>query len=217
MGDMPHRLTLEERSKLTMTGVQEVVSFDDTAVVLHTALGTLVIQGRELSLKQLSLDGGCPPVWMELSAGNGAGGLVWVSASPPPPADRTGGRFVCAGGGLGLAVPELRDLPGGPAAGVRRRTVPGSHGLGADPGEGPAAGVFWILEGNGCRFSGDFVPSEKIFQKNQRFFQKTLCNLEKMGYNKEKYPPHATAENRRQDPWETTPQNIGWSFAGADR
>ena len=41
MGDMPHRLTLEERSKLTMTGVQEVVSFDDTAVVLHTALGTL--------------------------------------------------------------------------------------------------------------------------------------------------------------------------------
>ncbi len=58
MGDMPHRLTLEERSKLTMTGVQEVVSFDDTAVVLHTALGTLVIQGRELSLKQLSLDGG---------------------------------------------------------------------------------------------------------------------------------------------------------------
>ena len=50
MGDMPHRLTLEERSKLTMTGVQEVVSFDDTAVVLHTALGTLVIQGRELSL-----------------------------------------------------------------------------------------------------------------------------------------------------------------------
>ncbi len=55
---LPHRLTLEERSALTMTGVQEVVSFDDTTVVLHTELGTLVIQGRELQLKQLSLNGG---------------------------------------------------------------------------------------------------------------------------------------------------------------
>ncbi len=55
---LPHRLTLDERSALTMTGVQEVVSFDDTTVVLHTELGTLVIQGRELQLKQLSLNGG---------------------------------------------------------------------------------------------------------------------------------------------------------------
>ncbi len=55
---LPHRLTLDARSALTMTGVQEVVSFDDTTVVLHTELGTLVIQGRELQLKQLSLNGG---------------------------------------------------------------------------------------------------------------------------------------------------------------
>ena len=53
-----HRLGLEERSKLTMTGVTEVVSFDDTAVVLRTALGNLVIHGRDLQLKTLSLDGG---------------------------------------------------------------------------------------------------------------------------------------------------------------
>lgn len=55
---LPHKLTLSERSSLTMTGVIEVVSFDDTAVILHTSLGTLVIQGRDLQLKQLSLDGG---------------------------------------------------------------------------------------------------------------------------------------------------------------
>lgn len=55
---LPHKLTLNERSALTMTGVIEVVSFDDTAVILHTSLGTLVIQGRDLQLKQLSLDGG---------------------------------------------------------------------------------------------------------------------------------------------------------------
>ena len=41
-----------------MTGVSEVVSFEDNAVVLKTALGTLVVQGRDLKLKTLSLDGG---------------------------------------------------------------------------------------------------------------------------------------------------------------
>ena len=55
---LPHKLTLNERKALTMTGVTEVVSFDDSAVVLRTELGTLVIQGKELKLKTLSLDGG---------------------------------------------------------------------------------------------------------------------------------------------------------------
>ena len=55
---LPHKLTLNERQHLTMTGVTEVASFDDNAVVLHTVLGTLEIQGSQLKLKNLSLDGG---------------------------------------------------------------------------------------------------------------------------------------------------------------
>ena len=55
---IPHKLTLDDRRKLTMTGVTEVVSFDESTVVLHTSLGTLIIQGRELQLKQLTIDGG---------------------------------------------------------------------------------------------------------------------------------------------------------------
>ncbi len=55
---LPHKLTLNERKSLTMTGVTEVVSFDDTAVLLRTVLGTLEIQGNGLQLKMLSLDGG---------------------------------------------------------------------------------------------------------------------------------------------------------------
>lgn len=55
---LPHKLTLNERKKLTMTGVTEVVSFEEDAVILKTALGTLVIQGRQLQLKTLSLEGG---------------------------------------------------------------------------------------------------------------------------------------------------------------
>lgn len=55
---LPHQLTLAQRKKLTMTGVTEVVSFDDTAVVLETSLGTLVVHGQALQLKTLSVDGG---------------------------------------------------------------------------------------------------------------------------------------------------------------
>ena len=53
-----HKLTLYDRNRLTMSGVTEVVSFDDTAVVLKTQLGDLVIQGRDLQLKELSPAGG---------------------------------------------------------------------------------------------------------------------------------------------------------------
>ena len=55
---LPHKLTLNERKNLTMTGVTEVVSFDDASVVLHTVLGTLEVQGENLQLKTLSIDGG---------------------------------------------------------------------------------------------------------------------------------------------------------------
>ena len=55
---LPHKLTLNERKKLTVTGVTEVVSFEENAVILKTALGTLVVQGHQLQLKTLSLEGG---------------------------------------------------------------------------------------------------------------------------------------------------------------
>ena len=63
-----HALTLAGRKTLTMTGVDEVVSFDDAAVVLRTALGTLTVQGRELRLKTLSTDGGQVAVTGEVNA-----------------------------------------------------------------------------------------------------------------------------------------------------
>lgn len=63
-----HGLTLTGRKNLTMTGVDEVVSFDDAAVVLRTALGMLTVQGRELRLKTLSTDGGQVAVTGEVSA-----------------------------------------------------------------------------------------------------------------------------------------------------
>ena len=55
---LPHKLTLQERKHLTMNGVTEVISVDDTVIVLQTGMGRLVIQGQQLQLKNLSLDGG---------------------------------------------------------------------------------------------------------------------------------------------------------------
>ncbi len=55
---LPQKLTLEDRKKLTMTGVSEVLSFDESAVVLKTTLGQLTVHGRGLKLKNLSLEGG---------------------------------------------------------------------------------------------------------------------------------------------------------------
>lgn len=55
---LPHKLTLNERKHLTLSGVTEVVSFDDETVVLKTSMGTLTVHGQNLQLKNLSLDGG---------------------------------------------------------------------------------------------------------------------------------------------------------------
>ena len=64
----PHKLTLNERKSLTMTGVNEVVSFEETMVILKTALGLLSVQGQELKLKTLSLEGGQVAVDGHISA-----------------------------------------------------------------------------------------------------------------------------------------------------
>ncbi len=55
---LPHSLSLRQRQSLSVTGVTEVVSFDESAVVMTTDMGTLVVQGQGLQLKTLSTDGG---------------------------------------------------------------------------------------------------------------------------------------------------------------
>ena len=56
--ELPHKLTLDGRNRLVLTGVTEVESFDESMIVLHTTRGTLVIRGSGLHLQLLSLDGG---------------------------------------------------------------------------------------------------------------------------------------------------------------
>lgn len=51
-------LTLKNREKLSLDGVLEVVSFDEGAVILKTALGRLTVEGEGLHVTKLLLDCG---------------------------------------------------------------------------------------------------------------------------------------------------------------
>lgn len=55
---LPHKLTLNGRKALAVTGVNEVISFDDQAVILRTSMGILTVHGQDLQLKSLSPEGG---------------------------------------------------------------------------------------------------------------------------------------------------------------
>ena len=56
--ELPHDLKLEGREKLTLSGITEVVSFDDTTVIMHTPLGRLTVLGQQLQLRALTPEGG---------------------------------------------------------------------------------------------------------------------------------------------------------------
>lgn len=53
-----HDLHLDDRSKLRVSGVKEIESFDESAVVLQTVRGLLIVRGQALHLNSLSTDGG---------------------------------------------------------------------------------------------------------------------------------------------------------------
>ncbi len=49
-------LILENREKLSISGVNDVLSFDDQIVILETQLGLLTVKGENLRINKLSLD-----------------------------------------------------------------------------------------------------------------------------------------------------------------
>lgn len=49
-------IILENRSKLSISGVLDVLSFDDQVVILETDLGLLTVKGENLRINKLSID-----------------------------------------------------------------------------------------------------------------------------------------------------------------
>ena len=63
-----HSLRLVGRAELTITGVTEVSRFEEDGVLLQTDMGELTVQGEQLQLKELSLEGGRVAVSGSISA-----------------------------------------------------------------------------------------------------------------------------------------------------
>ena len=49
-------LILENRKKLSVSGVNDVLSFDDQVVMIETELGLLTVKGENLRINKLSID-----------------------------------------------------------------------------------------------------------------------------------------------------------------
>ncbi len=53
-----HNLSIEGREKLTITGVRDVVSFDENTIILNTEMGGLVLKGTNLHINKLNVEDG---------------------------------------------------------------------------------------------------------------------------------------------------------------
>lgn len=49
-------IILENREKLSVSGVNDVLSFDDQVVLVDTELGLLTVKGENIRINKLSLD-----------------------------------------------------------------------------------------------------------------------------------------------------------------
>ena len=53
-----HHILLEGREQLTVSGVEEVESFDENTIVMSTVKGTLVVRGEDRHISKLPRAGG---------------------------------------------------------------------------------------------------------------------------------------------------------------
>lgn len=53
-----HRLELDGRERLVVSGVEDVERFDESGIVMSTSAGILTVTGEGLHIGKLSLDGG---------------------------------------------------------------------------------------------------------------------------------------------------------------
>jgi len=56
--DKKSNLTLENRRKLTINGVIEVINFNENQILLNTDVGTLMVKGKELKMNKLDVQNG---------------------------------------------------------------------------------------------------------------------------------------------------------------
>lgn len=71
-------LTLENRKKITISGVIEVISFNDEKIILNTTKGMLTIKGMGLKMNKLDVQNGDV-----LVVGEGIDSLIYSLKNAP--------------------------------------------------------------------------------------------------------------------------------------
>ncbi len=56
--DVPQNIIIENRSRMSVSGVSDVENFDENSVVLYTNRGLLTVRGTGLHIERLSLETG---------------------------------------------------------------------------------------------------------------------------------------------------------------
>ena len=56
--DLSQNVILENREKLTLSGVESVLSFDESEVALETVRGTVLVRGSGMRLEKLNTESG---------------------------------------------------------------------------------------------------------------------------------------------------------------
>ena len=70
-----HSLQIDRRENITVTGVIDVISFDEESVIAETEMGIIVIKGANLHVKRINLENG------ELLVSGEVDGLSYENAS----------------------------------------------------------------------------------------------------------------------------------------
>ena len=73
---LPHNLIMKDRAELTLSGVTDVDSFDETTIIAYTSYGELTVSGTNLHISSLDIDKG------ELSVDGKINSLVYIDQGP---------------------------------------------------------------------------------------------------------------------------------------
>lgn len=55
---IPHTFFMEDRKRITLTGVKDILSFDEESVSLITVMGKAVIRGKDIRIDSFGTDSG---------------------------------------------------------------------------------------------------------------------------------------------------------------
>ncbi len=73
---MPHNVIMRDRGELSLSGVTDVDSFDESTIIAYTDYGELTISGANLHISSLNIDKG------ELSVDGRISSLSYIDAQP---------------------------------------------------------------------------------------------------------------------------------------